>query len=134
MRKPTRYDVIHSGCFVQVADHYNSGVTVYSVYHVICFYLESDEPFMIARKLQYAPSSSAPIVPDIPVVHFTPLSVSSPIELVQLRKVVQLLAVYPCSDFSGTIGILTREGSLTSQISCQLFVQDSPHGFPPVVA
>jgi len=134
IRKPSRYDVIHSGSFVQVVHIVNPGVAIYSVYHVVCFYLDSGKPFMIARKLQYAPSSSIPVVPDIPVVSFTPLSGSSSLELVELQKVVQLLAVYPCSDFGGTIGILTREGSLTTQISCELFVQDSPNGFPPVVA
>jgi len=82
---------------------------------------------MLARKLQYTPRNSNPVVPDILSVYFTPLTTSLSFELVDLAKVVQLLAVYSCFDFSETIGILTRKGTLTTGISCELFIQESCH-------
>jgi len=134
IRRRTRYDSLHCGSFVQVAEEIEPGTYVYSAYHVILFCLVSGVSYMVARKLPPGSPSPSPFLPGSDTVRFDPLTPSSNLTLVDMRRVIQLLAVYPVSGFSTNKGILPRYASLTSSISCDFYTQDSRSGFPPVVA
>jgi len=134
VRRRTRYDSLRCGSFVQVAEEVEPGKYVYVSYHVILFCMVSEVAYMVARKLPPGSPCPSPFLPGPETVHFSPLTSSSTFSLVDMRRVIQLLALYPASDFTTNKEILARHASLTSSIHCDFYTQDSRTGFPPVVA
>jgi len=134
IRRRTRYDSIHCGSFVQVSEEVVPGEKVYSEYQVIVFCLVAEVAYMVARKLSRGTVRPSLIPPDSSPVHFTPLTSSAAFTLVDMRKVIQLLAVYPVSDFHGSKDVFARYKSLTTSFSFDFYTQDNRNGYPPSVA